>query len=82
MNALKANQQSVEPFRFPLTIQQWVAEVLEPLSHFDLLRGRVHTFATVDSIELAELEPEALLPMTPTCATMRSLMAMYRQIID
>ncbi len=62
VGALKANQSSGEPFRFPMTFPQWVSDVLEPLSHFDLLRGRIHTFATVQSIELVEVEPDALLP--------------------
>lgn len=62
VSALKANQASGEPFRYPMTIQQWVNDVLEPLSHFDLLRGRVHSFATVQSIELLDVDPESLLP--------------------
>ncbi len=62
VGALKANQPSGEPFRYPLTVEQWVSDVLEPLSGFDLLRGRVHTFATVQSIELVEVELDALLP--------------------
>ncbi len=61
VGALQAIQPAGDPFRYPMTYPEWIADVCERICQFDLLRGRVHPFTRVVSIELVEVAAEALM---------------------
>src|SRR6056297_1240081 len=45
------------PRPLPLTVSQWIEEVLEDLAASDLLAGRVHTGCRVETIQPVAIEP-------------------------
>ncbi len=58
LSALNAQNPDAPPLVLPTTIQQWIDEVMVPLTQTDLLRGRVKFPARAIGVEHLQIQPD------------------------